>query len=126
MGGGGRRNPSPALSKLDQFVRHHGATPRNTVAMSLAQLNAITTDGQDVRFAGPQTMLAAPLLLAGGFDDAAGSATYGEVYLHTDGSPNSGCAGADRKWSHLAADCGRQGRAWGAANGRVWQQLAPP
>ena len=97
--------PFTALSKLDQFVRHHGATPRNTVAMSLAQLNAITTDGQDVRFAGPQTMLAAPLLLAGGFDDAAGSATYGEVYLHTDGSPNSGCAGATEV-VHLAGIVG--------------------
>ena len=86
--------PLTGLTKLDQFVRHHGATPRNTVDMSLAQLNAITAEGQDVRFAGPQTMLAAPLLLSGGFDDTAGSATYGEVFLHTDGSPNSGCAGA--------------------------------
>ena len=93
------------LSKLDQFVRHHGATPRSTVDMSVAQLNAITADGQDVRFAGPQTMLAAPLLLAGGFDDTAGSATYGEVYLHTDGSPNSGCAGATEV-VHLAGIVG--------------------
>ena len=52
--------PYTSLSKLDQFVRHHGVTPRNTVDMTLAQLNAITTEGQDVRFAGPQTMLAAP------------------------------------------------------------------
>ena len=93
-----------ALSKLDQFVRHHGATPRNTVDMTLAQLNAITAEGQDVRFAGPQTMLAAPLLLAAGFDDTAASATYGEVYLHTDGSPNSGCQ--TTALTHLAAIAG--------------------
>ena len=96
--------PFTALSKLDQFVRHHGVTPRNTVDMTLAQLNAITAEGQDVRFAGPQTMLAAPLLLADGFDDAASSATYGEVYLHTDGSPNSGCP--TTQLVHLAAIAG--------------------
>ena len=96
--------PYTSLSKLDQFVRHHGATPRNTVDMTLAQLNAITTEGQDVRFAGPQTMLAAPLLLAAGFDDTAGSATYGEVYLHSDGSPNSSCR--TDQLSHLAAIVG--------------------
>ena len=96
--------PFTALSKLDQFVRHHGVTPRNTVDMTLAQLNAITTEGQDVRFAGPQTMLAAPLLLAAGFDDTAASATYGEVYLHTDGSPNSGCQ--TTALTHLAAVAG--------------------
>ena len=96
--------PFTALSKLDQFVRHHGATPRNTVAMTLAQLNTITAEGQDVRFAGPQTMLAAPLLLAAGFDDTAASATYGEVYLHTDGSPNSGCQ--TTALTHLAAVAG--------------------
>ena len=103
----GDASPQPftSLSKLDQFVRHHGATPRNTVAMTLAQLNAITAEGQDVRFAGPQTMLAAPLLLAGGFDDAAASATYGEVYLHTDGSPNSGCGGSSAL-EHLAGIVG--------------------
>ena len=96
--------PFTALSKLDQFVRHHGATPRNTVDMTVAQLNAITAEGQDVRFAGPQTMLAAPMLLADGFDDAASSATYGEVYLHTDGSPNSGCP--TTQLVHLAAIAG--------------------
>ena len=90
------------LSKLDQFVRHHGATPRSTVDMTVAQLNAITSEGQDVRFAGPQTMLAAPLLLAGGFDDTAGSATYGEVYLHTSGSPHSSCSTSSL--THLATN----------------------
>ena len=97
--------PFTSLSKLDQFVRHHGATPRNTVDMTVAQLNAITAEGQDVRFAGPQTLLAAPLLLAAGFDDTVGSATYGEVYLHVDGSPNSGCAGSDQV-VHLAGIVG--------------------
>ena len=103
----GNASPQPftALSKLDQFVRHHGATPRNTVAMTVAQLNAISAEGQDVRFAGPQTMLAAPMLLAGGFDDTAASATYGEVYLHTDGSPNSGCGGSSAL-EHLAGIVG--------------------
>ena len=72
--------------------------------MTVAQLNAITAEGQDVRFAGPQTMLAAPMLLADGFDDAASSATYGEVYLHTDGSPNSGCP--TTQLVHLAAIAG--------------------
>ena len=71
--------------------------------MSLAQLNAITAEGQDVRFAGPQTMLAAPLLLVAGFDDNAGSATYGEVYLHTLGSPHDSCGGGDQL-SHLASN----------------------
>ena len=94
--------PFTGLTKLDQFVRHHGATPRNTVDMTVAQLNAITAEGQDVRFAGPQTMLAAPLLLAAGFDDTASSATYGEVYLHIDGSPHSSCRGAGQL-VHLAA-----------------------
>ena len=116
--------PFTALSKLDQFVRHHGATPRNTVDMTLAQLNAITAEGQDVRFAGPQTMLAAPMLLADGFDDAASSATYGEVYLHTDGSPNSGCP--TTQLVHLAAIAGARGRAWRPANGRLWRQCATP
>ena len=97
--------PFTGLTKLDQFVRHHGATPRNTVDMTVAQLNAITAEGQDVRFAGPQTMLAAPLLLAAGFDDTASSATYGEVYLHTDGSPHSRCGGAGQL-AHLAAIAG--------------------
>ena len=98
--------PLPGLSKLDQFVRHHGATPRNTVDMTLAQLNAITSEGQDVRFAGPQTLLAAPLLLAAGFDDTVGSATYGEVYLHTDGSPHSNCQ--TDQLSHLATSLREQ------------------
>ena len=97
--------PFTALSKLDQFVRHHGATPRNTVDMTLAQLNAITAEGQDVRFAGTQTLLAAPLLLAAGFDDTAASATYGEVYLHTSGSPHSGCGGSSAL-AHLAGIVG--------------------
>ena len=70
--------------------------------MTVAQLNAITAEGQDVRFAGPQTMLAAPLLLTGGFDDTAASATYGEVYLHTDGSPHSSCS--TTALTHLAAN----------------------
>ena len=104
MWGDAAPQPFTALSKLDQFVRHHGATPRNTVAMTVAQLIAITAEGQDVRFAGPQTMLAAPILLADGFDDAASSATYGEVYLHTDGSPNSGCP--TTQLVHLAAIAG--------------------
>ena len=117
--------PFTGLSKLDQFVRHHGATPRNTVDMTVAQLNAITAEGQDVRFAGPQTMLAAPLLLAGGFDDTAGSATYGEVYLHTDGSPHSSCPTSPL--DHLAAIIGaRDERGGPPANGRLWQQSATP
>ena len=98
--------PLPGLTKMDQFVRHHGATPRNTVDMTLAQLNAITSEGQDVRFAGPQTLLAAPLLLAAGFDDTVGSATYGEVYLHTDGSPHSNCQ--TDQLSHLATSLREQ------------------
>ena len=97
--------PFTGLTKLDQFVRHHGATPRNTVDMMVAQLNAITAEGQDVRFAGPQTLLAAPLLLSGGFDDTIGSATYGEVYLHTEGSPHSGCQGSS-PLEHLAGIVG--------------------
>ena len=98
-------HPFTGLTKLDQFVRHHGAAPRNTVDMTVAQLNAITAEGQDVRFAGPKTMLAAPLLLTAGFDDTAGSVTYGEVYLHTDGSPHSRCGGATQL-VHLAAISG--------------------
>ena len=90
------------LSKMDQFLRHHGATPRHTLGMTTDQMEVIHTEGQDARFAGPLTMLAAPQLLTGGFDDMASSASYGEVYLHVlNGVHADGCD-ATYGLSHLS------------------------
>ena len=97
------RSPRIAqLSKMDQFLRHHGATPRHTLGMTTDQMEVIHTEGQDARFAGPLTMLAAPQLLTGGFDDMASSASYGEVYLHVlNGVHADGCD-ATYGLSHLS------------------------
>ena len=93
-----------ALSKLDQFVRHHGATPRNTVDMTLAQLNAITEAGQDVRFAGPQTLLAAPLLLAAGFDDTATAPPMARFTYTPWIAPMTVAGGGGDHLTHLASN----------------------
>ena len=94
--------PITFLTKYDQFIRHHGATPRGPSNMTLEQLDAITADAQDVRFGGPLTMLAAPLLLSSGFDNTTSSNTYGEVYLHTPNTPHSIICSSSYPLVHLA------------------------
>ena len=101
--------PITFVTKFDQFVQHEGATPRSPGTMTLEQIDAITTEGQDVRFGGPLTMLAAPKLLLRGFDDTASSNTYGEVYLHTLNGVHAQTCDVATPVEHLASEVSHQG-----------------
>ena len=69
--------------------------------MTLEQLDLIQTPEQDIRFAGPLTVVAAPQLLSGGFDQDVSSDYYGEVFLHTPEGVNTRACGGGIM-SHLA------------------------
>ena len=98
---GALSEPVTWLTKYDQFVRRHGAEPRDASAMTLEQLDLIQTPEQDIRFAGPLTVVAAPQLLSGGFDQDVSSDYYGEVFLHTPEGVNTRACGGGIM-SHLA------------------------